>query len=274
MLLFALFIERGETISAQDLKNMDLWITNDKEQVIDNTVDEEKTIDLLYQKLEEGGYLRKPKKPFSEKYREWLQSDSASRFFGLFLIFVIVITILIIQLSFRKGKIDDIKDNVTMCSVKLTNLYDNFESFKQNTRLENERRGQKEKQILNLLLSIKENNNKQNQDDSQEENEPINEQNNNNQEDDSIFNILDQKIAKSELSIKIIRVLIKNNIDTFGDLVSCKKSKIKDLKNLGKKSVIEIENALEQRNIRFQMLIQGKPVKEYGYGKKLGNLQG
>jgi len=75
---------------------------------------------------------------------------------------------------------------------------------------------------------------------------------------------LDIPISELKLSTRVSNALSGKNINTLKDLLNTPKEKIEELKNLGKKSLMEIEDVLKKRGYRLLTIKELAEKKEKG----------
>lgn len=83
-----------------------------------------------------------------------------------------------------------------------------------------------------------------------------------NEEDMQLRKLLRSKLTDMELSVRALNCLKAADIETLGDLVSYQKNDLLKFRNFGKKSLTELEDLVDNNNLKF-----GMNVEQY----KLGN---
>lgn len=68
--------------------------------------------------------------------------------------------------------------------------------------------------------------------------------------------LLDTKIISLDLSVRAINCLKSEDIETLGDLVSWQKLELLQIRNFGKKTLTEIEQLVNEKNLVFGMNVQ------------------
>ena len=65
--------------------------------------------------------------------------------------------------------------------------------------------------------------------------------------------LLKQKLADLNLSVRALNCLKAADVETLGDLVQFNKSDLLKFRNFGKKSLTELDDLLESKNLSFGM---------------------
>jgi DNA-directed RNA polymerase subunit alpha len=65
--------------------------------------------------------------------------------------------------------------------------------------------------------------------------------------------LLKTKLSDMDLSVRALNCLKAADIDTIGDLVSYNKNDLLKFRNFGKKSLTELEDLVENKNLTFGM---------------------
>ena len=65
--------------------------------------------------------------------------------------------------------------------------------------------------------------------------------------------LLKTKLHDMDLSVRALNCLKAAEVDTLGDLVTFSKSDLKKFRNFGKKSLTELEELVENKNLSFGM---------------------
>jgi DNA-directed RNA polymerase alpha subunit len=84
-----------------------------------------------------------------------------------------------------------------------------------------------------------------------------------NEEDLHMYKLLNTKVVDLNLSVRTLKCMILNNVETLGDLIQKTKKELLMTPNFGKKSFFEVDDLLESLNLSL-----GTDISKYYWYKK------